>query len=302
MRTLRIGTRGSDLARRQSEQVRQRILALGQAAELVFIHSAGDRAPDAPFDTFEGVGFFSAELERALLAGEVDLAVHSHKDLPTVSPEGLLVGAIPEREDPREVLLVHPDAWAEGAGPLPLAPGATLGTSSARRAALARALAPETRTVPIRGNVPTRIQKARDGGCGAVLLAAAGLRRLGFDPEAMPGLRSVLLDARLFPPAPAQGALAIQLRAGDQAAREVAASLDHAETARAVRCERELLALLGGGCSVPLGCLARVEGGALRLRAAYAPAGELRRGEAVGEDPSAVAALVHRAIAGGGAP
>jgi hydroxymethylbilane synthase len=272
--TLRIGTRGSALARAQTAIVAG---ALGVPTEIVIVRTEGD-ASDRPFAEL-GDGVFVTAIEDALRRGEIDLAVHSLKDLPTGDRPGLAVAAILQREDPRDVLITRA---REGIGSLPR--GAVIGTSSARRDAFLRALRPDLITRPIRGNVDTRMAKVRAGEYDGTILALAGLRRLGLavsDAE--------ILDPADCPPAPGQGALAVQCRGGDERTLSLAARVEHADTRRAVEAEREVLRLLGGSCEIPLGTWGRVEDGALVLDAALPSDGTIRRTRARGSDPREVA-------------
>jgi hydroxymethylbilane synthase len=273
---VRIGTRGSALALWQADHVKGRLAALGHEVELRVITTTGDRLLDRRLESVGGKGAFLKEIEDAMLAGEVDLAVHSLKDVPTVLPEGLSLCAILERADPRDALLSSGPRLAD------LPPGARLGTTSLRRQALVRALRPDVVLADLRGNVDTRIQRLREGRFDAILLAMAGLTRLGRAGEA-----TEALDPRQFVPAPGQGAIALECRDGDAAVREAVASLDHAPTARAIAAERAFLEALGGGCNVPLGAHAFAVDGALELVAFVAAAsGEaLLRGERRGSDP-----------------
>jgi hydroxymethylbilane synthase len=244
---LRVGTRPSALAVAQSGMIAERITAAGRPAELVNVSTTGDRslAPIAEL----GVGVFVSALREALVAGEVDVAVHSYKDLPTKPDPRLTLVAVPVREDPRDALVAR-DGRVLGE----LGVGSRIGTGSPRRSAQLAALGLGFEIVPIRGNVDTRIGKVRSGELDAVVVAAAGLRRLGRVDEA-----SELLDPLQMLPAPAQGALAIECRAGDEElARFLAASLDDAATRAAVTAERSVLATLEAGCSAPIGALADV--------------------------------------------
>jgi len=233
-------------------------------SEAIVIKTSGDRIRDVAFHKMEGKGFFTKELQDSLLAGHVDAVVHSMKDLPTDEPDGLGVAAIPERADPADLLVAREGTMAPTpSNPIGLADGAVLGTSSLRRAAQALAIQPEIRINALRGNVPTRVAKLRSGGYDAVLLAAAGVDRLGLD---LSGLIRVDLPPEVMLPAPAQGALAVEARVGDPLF-EALGSLHDRNAARCVMAERRLLELLGGGCHLPLGCLATLEGGGLRLQA-----------------------------------
>ncbi len=247
-RTLRVGTRNSALARTQTDLV---VTALGDAAvEIVPIVTEGDRS-GAALTQIGGTGVFVSALRVALLDGAIDVAVHSYKDLPTAAAEGVTIAAVPPREDPRDVLVSR-----TGATLGELAAGARIGTGSPRRAAQLNALGLGVEVVPVRGNVDTRLRKVRDGELDAVVLAYAGLRRLGRADEA-----SEVLDPIQVLPAPAQGALAVECRTDDDASRAVLAILDHADTRAAVAAERALLEALEAGCSAPVGGLAEVAEG-----------------------------------------
>lgn len=284
---LRIGTRGSELALWQARHVAARLAALGAPAELVVVKTAGDRITDVPLSQVAGKAFFTKELEDALLAREIDLAVHSLKDVATALPEGLALGAVLEREDPRDALV------ARGAATLTALPaGARVGTSSLRRRAMLARVRPDLELAELRGNVPTRLQRLADGDCDALLLAAAGLVRLGLGAEIRERLP---LDA--FLPAVAQGAMAIELRAGDARARAAVAPLDHAPTRTATGAERALLARLEGGCSVPVGAHARLEGDELELAASVVSLDGRRAAEARRRGPADAPEALGRALA-----
>jgi hydroxymethylbilane synthase len=246
-RTLRVGTRPSKLAVAQSGQVADLIRAAGRPAELVDVHTTGDRSA-APIAQL-GVGVFVSQLREALVAGEVDVAVHSYKDLPTAPDPRLTLAAVPAREDPRDALVAR-----NGLVLGELAAGSRIGTGSPRRAVQLNALGLGLEVVPIRGNVDTRIGKVTSGELDGVVVAAAGLRRLGRVEEA-----SELLDPLQMLPAPAQGALAIECRAEDEElARFLAATLDDAGVRAAVTAERAVLATLEAGCSAPVAAHADV--------------------------------------------
>jgi hydroxymethylbilane synthase len=237
---------------------------LGVECSIEIIKTSGDRIQDVAFRKMEGKGFFTKELQDALANGQVDLVVHSLKDLPTEEPEGLAVVAIPERENASDLLVARADLLdRDHADPLGLPPGTVLGTSSLRRASQALALSPEIEIRALRGNVPTRIRKLRDGDFDAILLAAAGIRRLGIDLD---DLECVELAPEVMLPAPGQGALAIEARAGDELT-ELLSDLHDPGVARCVGAERGLLELLGGGCHLPLGCLATEDETGIRLQA-----------------------------------
>ena len=243
MTALRIGTRGSKLALWQAEWVKAELARHGTTAEIVVIKTRGDAEVDRPFQQMEGKGFFTKEIEDALLAERIDVAVHSLKDLPTKLPDGLMLGPVPERADTRDALIAR-----AGATLAALPAGTKLGTSSLRRMAQVRHLRADLELVPLRGNVPTRVDKVlAKGELDAALLACAGLARLGLESK---------IAARLDPlevmPAPGQGALGLELRAGDSRTAAALAPLGHPESAAGVTAERTLLATLGGGCQAPV--------------------------------------------------
>jgi hydroxymethylbilane synthase len=290
---IRLGTRGSALALWQAEHVRDRLARQGHEVEVRKITTTGDRILDRRLETIGGKGAFLKEIEEALVAGEVDLAVHSLKDVPTDQPPGLVLCAFVERADPRDALLS-----ASGEGLARLAPAARVGTTSLRRAALVKARRPDLHIEDLRGNVDTRIRRLREGRYDAILLAMAGLTRLGRAGEA-----TEALDPWAFLPAPGQGVLALECRAGDRDVQAAALVLHHAATERAVTAERTFLASLGGGCNVPLGAYAVAEGSALRLAGFVArPDGStLLRGEATGSDPAALGRELADELRGRGA-
>ena len=254
MTTLRIGTRGSALALTQTGMVAADLEdATGVETELVTITTDGDRSNE-PLSRAGGTGLFTGALRDALLDDRCDLVVHSLKDLPTAPHDRLVVAAIPAREDPRDALCARDGLTLEA-----LPEGARVGTGSPRRMAQLRAKRPDLEVVDIRGNVDTRLGRVAPGDLDAVVLAAAGLRRLGRDDVV-----AEFLDADRWPTAPGQGALAVEVRRGDEA---LVAALDHAETRAAVEAEREVLALLEAGCSAPVGARAVVDAGLLLLSA-----------------------------------
>lgn len=254
-----IGTRGSDLALWQAHHTRDRILELGGTVEIRVLSTQGDREQVQSFEKLEGKGFFTKEIEEALLDGRIDVAVHSHKDLETRQPQGLAVIAVPHRASPRDVLLVREDRLA--AAPwLPLSDSAVVGTSSVRRRDQLQLLRPDVRVAALRGNVPTRIERLRAGHYDAIVLAEAGLDRLNLSLE---GLHRHVLHPRCFVPAPAQGALALQMRADDPR-RTFIARLGDPETTAAVAHERTVLQSLEGGCQLPFGAQWDAHTGMLR--------------------------------------
>ena len=273
--TIRIGTRESRLAMAQSRIAAGAIAPVLGPADLVPITTRGDaisaRRPNAGWVVTDGQ--FTRELERALLDGRVDLVVHSYKDLPTAPVDGLIIGAVLERGDARDCLIT-----ADGGSMDDLTFGARIGTSSPRRAAQLAAARADLIAVPIRGNVETRLARLDAGEFDALMLAAAGLDRLGI---AVPEHSRLSFDLVL--PAPAQGALAVQVRADDSSLREALAMIDHAPTRIGVEAERALLRRIGGGCLAPLGALGEVSGDTLRLRAAFETAdGAYLRADASG--------------------
>jgi hydroxymethylbilane synthase len=246
-RTLRIGTRASALARTQTRLVAD---GLARPVELVPIVTDGDRS-SAAVAQLGGTGVFVSALRAALLAGDIDVAVHSYKDLPTAPAEGITLAAVPPREDPRDALVARDGLTL---GELP--PGSRVGTGAPRRAAQLRALGLGLEVVPLRGNVDTRLGRVTDGSLDAVVLALAGLRRLGRDGEV-----TEILDPIQMLPAPAQGALAVECRSDDEAVAAALAALDSADARVAVTAERALLAALEAGCSAPVGALAEIAEG-----------------------------------------
>ncbi len=249
-RILRIGTRGSLLALTQSEWVKAVIERHwpGCQVQLTIIKTTGDKILDVPLAKVGGKGLFVKELEDALLEGSVDLAVHSMKDVPAVLPEGLEIGAIPRREDPRDVLISRDGLDLSG---LPM--GARVGTSSLRRAAQIRHIRPDLEIENLRGNLDTRLRKLQEGRYDAIVLAAAGLHRMGWKDRI-----TNYLEATQFLPAIGQGALGIEVRAADTAVHNLLTPLHDADTAVAVQAERSLLKELEGGCQVPIAGFARV--------------------------------------------
>lgn len=249
MREIIIGSRGSDLALWQANFVQAQLRDLGYDSQIKIIVTKGDRIQHLSFDKIEGKGFFTKEIEDALLAGEIDLAVHSLKDLPTTSPAGLVIGATSYREDARDLLLIRPEAY-DAAAPLGLKAGSVVGTSSARRKVQVKLLQDNISLKDLRGNVPTRIQKCRDGQYDAILLAAAGVTRLKLPLD---DFKAIYLAADKFVPAPAQGVLGLQIRENDDWMQTVTAQLHRADVAQSVAAERTTLHLFEGGCHMPVG-------------------------------------------------
>ena len=270
-----IGTRGSHLALWQARFVQSELAKIGINAELKIIQTQGDRIQDLSFEKLEGKGFFTKEIEDALLRGEVDIAVHSMKDLPTSQPQGLKIGAVSYRENPSDWLLIRNECVVENAV-FKLAKNAKVGTSSARRKAQLLDFCPDIQLLDLRGNVPTRIQKLRDGGYDAIVLAAAGLTRLDINLE---GIRLIELNPREFVPAPAQGVLALQYNLENREMGHILSKLHHPEVARCTNIERRVLQLAEGGCHLPLGVYCEQDtDGNFHVWAAMAPTwdGELK--------------------------
>jgi hydroxymethylbilane synthase len=257
---LRIGTRGSPLALVQARTLRARLAAALGAGddeiELVVIRTSGDAIQDRPLAEVGGKGLFTKEIEEALLGRRIELAVHSAKDMPTFSQPGLLLAACLEREDPRDVFVS-----LKAASLADLPQGATLGTASLRRQAIAKRARPDLRVMPLRGNVETRLRKLAAGEVDATLLALAGMKRLGLTQHA-----TRIMPVDEFLPAVAQGAIGIEARADDTRTRDMLVRINHADTFTAVACERAFLAELDGSCKTPIGGHATLEGDALQFR------------------------------------
>jgi len=265
-----IASRGSQLALWQARWVSARLTALGHECRIEIIKTTGDKITDVPLAKVGTKGLFTKEIEEALLDGRADLAVHSLKDLPTELPEGLVLAAVPEREDARDAVV--------GKRLADLPAGAKVGTSSLRRSAQLRKLRPDLVIESVRGNLDTRLRKLDEGQYDAILLAAAGLKRLGWGDRI-----AEILPAETMCSAVGQGALAIETRASG-AGFEVVQAMDHADTHAAVLAERGVLSALGGGCQVPIGAHATVEGERLDLLGVVASPGgdEVIRGAASG--------------------
>jgi hydroxymethylbilane synthase len=257
---LRIGTRGSPLALVQARTVRDRLAAaLGRAAdsvEIKIIRTTGDTIVDRPLAEEGGKGLFTKEIEEALVRGDIDLAVHSAKDMPTFLPPGLALAACLEREDPRDVFI---SAKAKNIAALPQ--GAKVGTASLRRQAIMKRARPDLEVAPLRGNVETRLRKLDSGEADAIILALAGLKRLGLE-----GRATRIMSADEFLPAAGQGAIAIETREDDATTRALLAKIDHADTSAAVAAERAFLAVLDGSCKTPIGAHATIDAETIRFR------------------------------------
>lgn len=260
-RTLIIGTRGSDLALWQANFVKDKLAESGIEAELKIIKTQGDSILNLRLDKLEGKGFFTKELEEELLNQKIDLAVHSHKDLPTQNPPGLIIAAVSEREDPNELLIILKDC-VDFKQKLSVKFNGMVGTSSNRRKAQLLSLRPDLEIEDLRGNVPTRIQKLRDEDYDAIMIAKAGVHRLGID---LSGFYVEELEAMEFIPSPAQGVLAIQIRENDTDLFEQLQVLHHADVAQQIAVERTVLNMFNGGCHLPLGCYCRKEDGKFQV-------------------------------------
>ena len=275
-RTLRIGTRGSKLARWQANWVADRLQELGHSVEIIEIATQGDKDAASSIATFSGTGVFTKEIQRALLASEVDLAVHSLKDLPTDEVTGLILAAVPPREPPNDVLVSREHKQLNE-----LPAGALIGTGSLRRQAQLRNLRPDLHVREVRGNVDTRLRKLEDGNFAAIVLARAGLERLGLADRI-----TQVLSCDVMLPAVGQGALGIECRADDHSTREKLQPLNDANTHTAVIAERTLLAHLRGGCLAPVGAWARIENGSLQLSAVVLSPDGTKRVAAAGNVPA----------------
>jgi hydroxymethylbilane synthase len=284
-------TRPSALARWQTQHVIQQLKHLGGdlVCEQVVITTKGDRTLDKPLPEIGGKGLFTLELEQALLDQRVDAAVHSLKDLPTESTPGLIVPVIPQRANPRDVWIC-PQGYTLAEIPS----GSVVGTSSIRRGAQLLASRPDLQVAPLRGNVETRVRKVQQGQYDAIILAAAGLERLRLQEHI-----TQYLPLEMMLPAPGQGALGVQCRAGDERTLDLMQTVDHRPTGLAVSAERAFLAALGGGCSLPVGALATVAGETIHLQGVVAaPDGRrVLRVSASGDEPQALgASLAQQAL------
>jgi len=248
VKTLKLGTRGSKLALWQANFIKDQLVKSGQDVEIVIIKTRGDKIQDIGFSKMEGKGFFTKEIEDALIDGRVDFAVHSMKDMPTTNPEGLCLTALSYREDPRDCLVIKKSSVQAKA--LKLGDSAKVGTSSARRKAQLLHYRSDLQIADIRGNVPTRLEKLKNGDFDAIVLAKAGLNRLKID---LSDFEFIDLNPREFVPAPAQGVVALQVRESDTETRKVLRQIHHAEVARCTNVERRVLQLMDGGCQMPLG-------------------------------------------------
>ena len=249
MKHVIIGSRGSDLALWQANFVKSELEKLGCNVTINIIKTQGDIIQHLSFDKLEGKGFFTKEIEDALLNRSIDLAVHSHKDLETNPPDGLIISCVSKRANPSDALLVNLSA-VDPSEKWSLKQGSTVGTSSARRKSQVLKYRPDSKIVDLRGNVPTRVDKLRQGNYDAILLAKSGLDRLGLD---LSEFKVVVLDPTEFIPAPAQGVLGLQVRSSDNELHSILQSINFPEVQKCISLERKILNLLEGGCQLPLG-------------------------------------------------
>jgi hydroxymethylbilane synthase len=277
--TVLLGTRGSRLALAQAETCAEKLRAVGMMVEIRVIKTTSDHHPEIPLSVIDRRDVFTRQLDESLLGGELDLAIHSLKDVPTELPEGITLAAITERHDPSDVLVSEEHYDVGG-----LPQGAVVATSSLRRRAQLLHRRPDLRIVEIRGNVDTRVRKMREGYADAVILARAGLERLGL------GVPHKIIPPEVVLPAVGQGALTAATLEEHPLHQRIRETLNHGPTEKAVLAERAMLRALEGGCRVPVGALGVVEDGAARLRGVVAsPDGALvYRGEAEGEEPQEV--------------
>ncbi len=287
-RKIKIATRGSELALWQANWVAGELSQHGVESELVIIETQGDREQGS-FGSMSGQGFFTKAVQDALLDGRADVAVHSYKDLPSAKVKGLVLAAVPEREAPHEILVAHKSAVDMKAGLVPLKQGVRVGTSAVRRRSQLSFNRPDLQLLELRGNVPTRVQKLRDGNYDAIILAYAGVSRLELNLSDLIVYKFPLPN---FVPAPSQGALAIEVREDDDYALLSLQTLNHYPSRRLVEAERGLMEKLDGGCQLALGACATVQGESIRLLAWY----ETSLFMADGEMPEAVAEKVFNQI------
>lgn len=290
MKKIIIGSRGSDLALWQANYTQSLLTDLGVESEIKIIVTKGDRIQDLSFDKIEGKGFFTKEIEESLLNNEIDLAVHSHKDLETTNPEGLTISGVSYRENPSDVLFVHPDAKDENEL-FGLKKNAVVGTSSARRKAMIKSLRPDVTLKDLRGNVPTRLDKLKEGQYDAIILANAGVSRLEISTKDL-GIH--VLNPTEFIPAPAQGVLGWQTRENDTETNEIIEKLNNAKVAESIHIERSVLRLLEGGCQMPLGVFTVKNGEEFETHVGYATASDapMLKFKETGTDSEAMIELI----------
>jgi len=282
---LRLATRRSPLALAQATEVARRLEQLGATCEIVEVVTTGDRQDDVPLTTIAGQGVFTAEVQHAVLEGRADVAVHSAKDLPSVTPEGLSIACVPERRDPADVLV--------GRSLAGLGPGATVATGSPRRRSLLAERRPDLNFVELRGNMASRLAAVNDSGIDAVVAAAAALDRLGWNEQI-----AERLDPEWFVPQVGQGAIALEVRADDAATQRALAAIHDEDAAMRLICERAFLAELGAGCAIPAAAHATLHNGVLSLSGMMAAPSGMRvlRFRESGPDARALGVLVARYI------
>jgi hydroxymethylbilane synthase len=249
MRKIIIGSRGSDLALWQANHVKDQLAKAGHESTIKVISTQGDRIQHLSFDKMEGKGFFTKEIEAALIDKSIDLAVHSHKDLETTSPDGLIIAAVSERENPAELLLIRQDS-VDNDQPLGIKKNPVIGTSSARRKSQLITFRDDLTIKDLRGNVPTRINKLREKQYDAIVLALAGVKRLELD---LSDLATVTMDPTVFVPAPSQGVLGLQIREEDKELGDILSDINDEDVKHQIGVERAVLKQLHGGCQMPLG-------------------------------------------------
>ncbi len=268
MRMIKIGTRGSQLALWQAHDLQDQLNKVGIKSELVIIKTKGDKIQHLGFDKLEGKGFFTKEIEDSLLSGDIDVAVHSMKDLPTEMPEGLVIGGLSKRANPSDILIIRASA-VDDTRTLKIKAGSTIGTSSIRRKVQLLHFDKNIVVKDIRGNVPTRIKKMEDGEYDAIVLAAAGVERLGIDLTAH---RILEFNPKEFISAPAQGVVAYQCNSSDTETRKILRSIHQSATAKCTNVERKILNLMDGGCQLPLGAYCTEDlAGNLHCYVCYSP-------------------------------
>ncbi len=296
-----LGSRGSELALAQARRIRDVLVSdFNVSVEIKIIKTTGDRIDHLSFDKMEGKGFFTKELEEALLTGQIDLAVHSLKDLMTTQPQGLKLGAVGYREDRRELLIMKKESRGDN-GALPVRSGGVVGTSSVRRQSQITAHNPSLQVNDLRGNIPTRIKRLRDGQYDAIVIAAAGVWRLGLD---LSDLEVVYLDPEVFLPAPGQGMLGIQIRSDDEEVGTIVGKLGSKKDELEACLERGLLSRFESGCSLPLGVYSQIRGNRYRLKAVLGQKTDsgwlkLKEAEAAGDDTQIVIDRVFKQLSTG---
>jgi len=298
LRKIIVGSRGSELALTQTKTVVDAIQdKTNLKCEVRVIKTKGDLDQVNPLASIGATGLFTREIETQLLGGDIDVAVHSLKDLPLLQPEGLMIAAISKRVNPADVLVISPDVFQSDRPEIPLKAGSTVGTSSMRRKSQILRMRDDLQIEPIRGNVTTRLDKIAKGKYGASVFAAAGLERLGLNLD---NFKVFELSCDEFPPAPGQGALAIEMRVDDPDLGKVNQTLNDDSTSECVRAEREILALFGGGCSLPLGVLIEYYSGAYHLTGSYQTEKIFRRAKFEDKDIKTGVVRLHKELSGEG--